>query len=54
MWCHTGYFGSFAIHDPSSGMTAAGLTNQAGSEWPSQRQDDFQSAVMKTATYTKR
>lgn len=49
MWCHTGYFGSFAIHDPSSGVTAAGLTNQAGSEWPSSRHDDFLSEVMKTA-----
>lgn len=49
MWCHTGYFGSFAIHDPSSGVTAAGLTNQAGSEWPGSRQDDFLSDVMKTA-----
>jgi len=53
MWCHTGYFGTFAVHDPSSGVTAAGLANQAGSEWPASRSlDDLLSAVVRTALQT--
>ena len=34
VWSHTGFWGSFAVHDPDSGMTIAGATNQAASRVP--------------------
>ncbi len=48
-WCHTGFWGSFALHEPDAGITVAGATNQAASHLPDGALDRLQERLLDAA-----